>query len=140
MFLALQGDIWVTTIHFTNCIVIRIYNISNYKPSEIRLRQASLHHPFIQTCPKQALGLFCFHLTQRLIHDNKKDHTHAPQAIFKIKDHKKDVTCKKFMDPSNFQVPLKFPKTSFVPILKFFLKMTTKSSEWYRPITYLKRT
>jgi hypothetical protein len=23
-----------------------------------------LHHPFIQTCPKQALGLFHFHFTQ----------------------------------------------------------------------------
>jgi hypothetical protein len=27
------------------------------------------------------------------------------QAIFKINDPKKDVTCMKFMDPCNFQVP-----------------------------------
>jgi hypothetical protein len=33
---------------------------------KIRLRQAIPHHLFIQSCPKQALGLnvFCFHLTQ----------------------------------------------------------------------------
>jgi len=81
MFLALQGNIWVTTIHFTNCIVIRIYNISNYKPSEIRFRQASLHHPFIQTCPKQALGLLLSSHTKVNTRQQKGSYTCAPSHI-----------------------------------------------------------
>jgi hypothetical protein len=66
--------------------------------------------------------LLSFHTKQWLIDDNKKDHTHVPQAIFKIKDHKKDATCKKFMEPCNFQVPLGFPKKLICSNFKVFLE------------------
>ncbi len=83
-FLTLQGNIWVTTVHFTNFIVIGTCNI-NHKPMEIWFRQASAHHLFIYTSPKQVLGfkVFCFHLTQNDGQQTttKIDHTHVPPLL-----------------------------------------------------------
>jgi hypothetical protein len=43
-------------------------------------------------------------------------------AIFKIKDHKKDVAYKKFMDSCNFQVALWLPKKIICSNFKVFLE------------------